>query len=145
MKLPIGLTQVTCRDCGLPVWQGRVDPEVMRKAGWRSQSVFVAPLIAAPERGDMMVNSSGLVVFTKPPRYPGNLERHRCPGKVARCKYCSEPVRILAQPPGSDEILAVVDAESDPRSFLVVNRAGYLVRDDEHVITGDRYRWHTIH
>jgi hypothetical protein len=132
---------VTCQRCGLPAWKTRLNPDAMRKAGYSNNTVLLAP--RRSERGNLTVNRAGLAVFTG--RFPGTLERHRCPAAVARCKYCAEPVRILAQPPGAEEVLAVVDADPDPAGMVAVNPAGYAVRDPGRAVPGARYRWHTLH
>ena len=138
---PPGLNLVTCHRCGLPVWLARLDPQAMVKAGYRGTSILLIP--GHSERGNVQLNQAGRAVFTG--RYPGNLERHRCPARVASCKYCRGPVRVLGQPPGEREALAVVDADPDPDGIVVVNEHGYAVRDPDYAVPGARYRWHSMH
>lgn len=136
-----GTWEEDCRRCGLTVWRASLDADTAVKAGYRSTTILLLPHVST--RGNITINRDGLAVFTG--RHPGDLERHRCPASVTRCKYCHQPIRVLAQPPGADEILAVVDADPDPRGVVAVDQAGYAIRDPGHALPGDRYRWHTKH
>jgi len=139
--LPAGVREQTCSRCGLPVWRARTDPRSAARARWRNPIILLAP--HPDEGGNITLNRDGLAVFTG--RFPGEYARHHCPATVSTCKYCDEPVRVLAQPPGATETLAVVDADPDPGGLVAVNPAGYALFDPGHTIDGARYRWHTSH
>jgi hypothetical protein len=138
---PDHLREQTCQRCGLLVWQARLDPAVMIRVGYRGSSILLLP--HPSQRGNVRLNRAGLAVFTG--RFPGDFERHRCPAAVSPCKYCHVPVRVLSQPPGAAEAMAVVDAAPDPRGVVAVNALGYAVHDPDHAVAGDRYRWHDKH
>ena len=138
-----GVYETTCTDCGLAVWRARLSPEAQARAGYRSSGVMLEPRRADGEHGGVLIGGDGLAVFTG--RYPGEYMKHNCPAKVSRCKYCSQSIRVLNQPPGSPERLAVLDADEDGGSAVAIDERGYAVHDPDHQIEGPRYRWHVRH
>jgi len=137
-----GVSEITCNACGLTVWRARLTPEAMVKAKFRSQFVFLEPRHADGD-GDLVINSAGLATWSG--KFPGDYAVHKCPARVVPCKHCSQPIRVLHQPPGSPEILAVLDADEDPDAIVAVDGRGYAVRDPGHQVPGARYRWHERH
>ncbi len=135
--LPAGVRRARCSRCGFPVWRARIDPEASRLPGWRSRVIMLEPHRAG---GGVILTSAGLAVFSG--RFPGEFSKHNCPGRVAACKYCGRPVRVLNAPPGPGERLAVVDADPDPGGPVGIDAGGYATRDPG---GGPRYRWHAKH
>ena len=138
-----GVYETTCNDCGLPVWRVRLSGEAQARAGYRSSVVLLEPRRADGEPSGVVVGGDGLAAFAG--RYPGQYAKHNCPARVLRCKWCGEPVRVLSQPEGSPERLAVLDADEYPGGIVAVDAHGYAVRDPDYQVDGPRYRWHEKH
>ncbi len=138
-----GIYETACRECGLAVWRARLSPQAQARAGYRSPVLLLEPRRADGESGGVVIGADGLAAFSG--KFPGQFAKHNCPAKVARCKHCGQPIRVLHQPPGSPGRLAVLDADEDPASIVAVDGRGYAVVDPEHQIAGPRYRWHTLH
>lgn len=125
-----------CSQCGLAIWITRLEPGPQPRRG---KYLFLEP--ASVPGGGVSISPLGMSRFVS----QGDYRMHRCPERVVSCKYCGEPVRVLHQPPGAAEALAVLDAEPDPRSTVVITYDGYAVYDPGHAVHGARYRWHTKH
>jgi hypothetical protein len=96
-----------------------------------------------PGRGQVVFTPDGLAKFGL--RSGGDWTTHRCPAMVTRCRHCGQPVRVLHQPPGAREELAVVEAANDPDGLIVINGHGHAVPDPGFVLPGKRYSWHAGH
>ncbi len=128
--------------CGAEIWHAKIDPAERERFEYRSGWITLWAYDGWP-RGDLRLNKAGFVIAV--PRGTGNLQKHNCPERRITCKYCGGKVRVLDQPPGSPETLAVVDPAPDPRGTVVLSRYGYAVYDPARRISGRRFRWHTKH
>jgi hypothetical protein len=139
---PRGVREVTCTGCGTPVWLARLSESSKARAGYHRSAIPLEPACYAQGAGggNIEFNGDGYAVFTG--RFPGRYVHHQCPARVVACKHCRAPVRVLNQPPGEPERLAVVDADEDPGGAVVVGEHCWAVHDPRHVMQGARYRWH---
>jgi hypothetical protein len=137
-QLPPGVRAITCRHCGRPAWLARLAPEMIRSSS-RTKVIILEPC-QLDGLGNVVLTQEHRAVFTG--KFPGDLSRHRCPGLISNCKYCSAAVRILQQPPGSAERLAVLAPDPDPAGMIVITPEGWAVPDRDRRLPGDRYLWH---
>ncbi len=140
--VPAGVREIRCKHCGIRAWIARLHPEA-RAARGRPGGVILLEPFRMEGAGNVVLTRDGLATFSG--RFPGEFAAHMCPTRISSCKYCGRAVRMLHQPPGAAERLAVLDAEPDPRGPVVVNEDGYAVRDPHFTAGGERFRWHDKH
>jgi hypothetical protein len=131
---------ITCKRCGIPALLCRAHPDTIARRGRRSKVLIIEPW-PRPGRGSVVITPDGLAMFSQ--RFGGDYVLHQCPAMVTKCRHCGQPVRILHQPPGAPEMLAVVEA--DPDGIIVISSHGHAVCDPGFVLPGKRYSWHSGH
>lgn len=135
--LPAGMREAICHGCGARIWLASLGAAAAAKIGVRPGWTFL--LEPGPSRGNIAI-IDGEVHFVGTDAAP--YSSHNCVGRVRACKQCGRKVRVAHQPPEVPVRVAVLDAEPDPTSVVVIDGRGFAVRDPSMKMEGPRYRWH---
>jgi hypothetical protein len=142
--LPAGIREQFCNACGTLIWTAPLSPaaaeRMRRHLGW---IIKLERGVQADDGQSNMALFGGEIVFVA--HGDGQYVKHACPAAVTSCKYCGEPIRIVHQPPGAEQRLAVLDADPDPLAIMTIDGRGYAIVDRERVMPTPHYRWHKKH